>query len=162
MDNKEIEIIKKTLPILASKIGIPIEAVEINDCSHYKIGEEDLPQEAISVNIKSQEPGVLIGQRGANLSALQHLARLVIRAKLGKPVYFILDINGYKAQKIQSLKRLAENVARIVGRSRRSFILQPMRAYDRRIIHLTLALKNDVTTISVGEEPERRVEIKPA
>ena len=121
-----------------------------------------MPEKAISVNIKSQEPGILIGQEGTNLSALQHLVRLMIRAKLGKPVHFILDVNSYRINKIEALKRLAENVTKIVSRTRRSFILQPMRAYDRRIIHLTLASRKDVVTTSVGEEPERRVEIKPA
>lgn len=162
MNDKEIEIVKGIISSLVEKVGTLTEAVEINDCSCYKVDSEDLLEETFSINIKSREPGILIGERGTNLSALQHLARLIARAKLKRPVYFILDVNNYKAQKIERLKRLAENVAKTVSRSRRAFILQPMRAYDRRIIHLSLTARKDITTTSVGEEPERRVTIKPA
>jgi len=161
MNNEEIKIIKETISTLLDLIGIPLEGIEINDSSYYKIGQENLPEEAISVNIKSEEPGILIGERGTNLSALQHLVRLIVKVKLGSPIYFILDVNSYKAQKIERLRILAENVAKAVSRNRRAFILQPMRAYDRRIIHLSLAARKDITTTSVGEEPERRVTIKP-
>lgn len=161
MDEKETKIVRETISTLLSLIGIPPEGTEIDDHSHYKIGQEDLPEGAFSVNIKSQEPGILIGRRGANLASLQHLARLIVKTKLERPIHFTLDVNGYKLKKIDSLKRLAENVARIVSRTRRTFILQPMGAYDRRVVHLTLSSKLDVNTVSVGEEPERRVSVKP-
>lgn len=161
MGDKETKIIRETILTLLNLLGVPPEEAEVSDYSRYRINKEELSKGAFSVNIKSQEPGILIGQRGDNLAALQHLARLIIKIKLKKPIHLTLDVNDYKLNKIDSLKRLAENVAETVSRTKRTFILQPMRAYDRRVIHLTLSSRLDITTSSAGEEPERRVEVKP-
>ncbi len=161
MDEKETEVVKETISTLLNLLGVPPEEAEVSDYLHYRINQEELPEGAISINIKSQEPGVLIGQRGNNLTALQHLVRLIIKTKLGKPVHLTLDVNNYKLNKIDYLKRLAENIAEIVSRTKRTFILQPMGAYDRRVVHLTLSRRPDVTTSSQGEGPERRVAVKP-
>ncbi|RLC39293.1 MAG: hypothetical protein DRH33_03225, partial [Candidatus Nealsonbacteria bacterium] len=72
-----------------------------------------------------------------------------------------LDINQYKKNKIEYLNDLAKSTADEVALSKKEKILPPMPSYERRIIHLTLAEREDVQTESQGEEPERRVVIKP-
>ena len=74
-------------------------------------------------------------------------------------VRLILDIEGYKAKREKTLEDLAEKIARTVVKTRRDVTLEPMQAYERKIIHSKLQNNSKVTTKSVGEEPRRRVVI---
>ncbi|MCD6402414.1 hypothetical protein J7L36_00985, partial [bacterium] len=75
--------------------------------------------------------------------------------------YINLDINKYKKKKTEYLKELANSVADQVALTKKEKVLPPMQAFERRIIHLELADRSDVTTESIGKEPERRVVVKP-
>jgi len=85
----------------------------------------------------------------------------MLRKKLGQIINFIVDVNNYKKKKEQYLKDLALDVASRAKSSSEEIELAPMSSYERRIIHLVLAENEEVTTESTGEEPERRVIIKP-
>ncbi|PIR71473.1 MAG: hypothetical protein COU43_02475 [Candidatus Nealsonbacteria bacterium CG10_big_fil_rev_8_21_14_0_10_37_25] len=80
---------------------------------------------------------------------------------LTEPFFIDLDINGYKKKKLDYLKELARSLADEVALTKKEKNLPPMAAYERRIIHLELAGRSDVTTESIGEEPERRVVVRP-
>jgi len=123
--------------------------------------QEDQGVESILVDIKTPDGNLLIGQRGQSLDALQYLARVMLRKKLGQVINFIVDVNSYKKKKEQYLKDLALDVASKVKSSSEEIELAPMSSYERRIIHLVLAENEEVTTESTGEEPERRVVVKP-
>ena len=103
----------------------------------------------------------MIGQGGVNLQALQHLAKVVINKKFGQPVQFILDVNHYRQHRIELLRELAKKVAEQVLSDQEPQMLQPMPPYERRVIHLALAQHPQIQTESLGQEPERRVMIKP-
>ena len=77
-----------------------------------------------------------------------------------EPFYIDLDINNYKKKKMEYLKELAKSVADEVAITKKEKELPPMSAYERRIIHLELAARGDVTTESIGQEPERKVVIR--
>jgi spoIIIJ-associated protein len=126
-----------------------------------KIEVDTTNQNDIFVNIQTNEAGFLIGQGGANLQAFQHLARVLVSKKLGSPIRFILDVNHYQKHRIELLKELANNIANQALRDKASLFLQPMSAYERRIIHLALANHPQVDTKSTGQEPKRRVVIRP-
>ena len=115
----------------------------------------------IQIKIKMEEPQILIGERGQTLAETQHLLKRILRKQIKKPFYVDLDINNYKAKKIEYLKELARSIADEVSLSKKEKHLAPMPAYERRIIHLELAARGDITTESIGEEPERKVVIKP-
>ncbi len=124
------------------------------------------PQEGETalVDIKAQEPQILIGERGETLIELQHLLKLILRRKIGavgEPFYVDLDINDYKKKKIEYLKEAAKSAADEVAQTKKEKILPPMSPYERRIVHLELAERSDVVSESIGEEPERRIMIKP-
>ena len=70
-------------------------------------------------------------------------------------------MNHYKEKKIKYLRELARSIANEVSLSKKEMALEPMPAYERRVIHMELAGRSDVTTESIGEEPERKVVIKP-
>lgn len=120
-------------------------------------------QEVISVNIEieaSDNPNLLIGQRGANLAALQHLVRMIMRKKVQEKIDFIVDINQYKENRIMYLEKLAQNAALQVVQTKKPLVLESMQAYERRIVHLALSHHDAVVTESAGEDADRRITIK--
>jgi len=129
----------------------------------FEVEVEILPiqDKTIPIRLKTEEPKILIGQNGQTLSEIQHLLRAILNHQASEQFYIDLDINDYKKKKIAYLKETAKELADEVALTRREKILFPMSAYERRIIHLELAGRNDITTESVGEEPERRIVIKP-
>ena len=126
-----------------------------------QIEKEELKENTLIINLRSKEPQVLIGGGGKTLVDLQKILGKIIRRKVGKEIFLDLDINQYKKNKIEYLKDLAKSTADEVALSKKEKILPPMPSYERRIIHLELSQRGDVTTESIGEEPERRVAIKP-
>ncbi|MEK9181143.1 MAG: R3H domain-containing nucleic acid-binding protein [Patescibacteria group bacterium] len=114
-------------------------------------------------NIKTEDSRLLIGQHGANLNALQHLARLLARKELGaeeQMVEFFLDVEDYRKNREEFLNELARQAASRVRDTKQTLILKPMSGYDRYVIHSFLAKTDDLATESIGEEPERRIVIK--
>lgn len=117
----------------------------------------------IFVNVKADEPQFLIGERGQTLSEIQRLLRAVLRRQAESPASFYVDvdINDYKKKKTEYLIEVAKTAADEVAITKREKELPQMSSYERRVIHTELALRTDVVTESVGDEPERRVIIKP-
>lgn len=111
----------------------------------------------INVDIMDGDLGYLIGYRGETLYALQNVLSAVANKGIENKVRVILDIEGYKAKREKTLEELAEKVAKTVIRTRKSVKLEPMQAYERKIIHSKLQQNSKVETTSVGEEPYRRI-----
>jgi spoIIIJ-associated protein len=84
-----------------------------------------------------------------------------LKREIKADFYIDIDISGYKKKKIEYLKELARSIADEVSLTKKEIILDPMPSFERRIIHLELASRPDVTTESIGKEPKRRVVIKP-
>jgi len=120
----------------------------------------DPKEETLSIDLKVEEPRILIGERGQTLLEIQHLLKVILRKKIEERFFVDLDINNYKKKKIEYLKELAHAAADEVSLTRREKILSPMPAYERRVIHLELAEREDVTTESIGQEPKRRVVVR--
>ena len=109
---------------------------------------------------------MLIGKNGQNLSAFDHIARLLVNRKAnldqqGALVNFIVDINDYRKSRTNYLVDVARNVAKRVIQTQRAEALLPMNAYERRLVHTELASFKEVQTESIGQEPRRRVVVKP-
>ena len=119
-------------------------------------------KETIFLKLKSEEPKILIGKNGNTLSKIQHLLKLILKKnKMLENFFLDIDVNDYKERKSEYLREIAREAADRVALIKKEKILEPMLAYERRIIHLELAQRPDVVTESVGREPERRVVIKP-
>ncbi len=120
--------------------------------------------EGVRFLIKSYEGALLIGENGQNLLALNHIVKKIIN-KTGledkEKISFSLDVNDYQAKKIEDLKNLARLNAQRVRYFKKEIVLKPMTSFERRIIHSVLTESPDITTESVGEEPNRKVVIKP-
>jgi len=111
----------------------------------------------INVAITEGNLGYLIGHRGETLYALQNILSAIANKEIQNKVRVILDIGGYKAKRQKTLEELAEKVAKTVIRTRKEVKLEPMQAYERKIIHSKLQQNSKVETTSIGEEPYRRI-----
>lgn len=111
----------------------------------------------INVEITNENLGYLIGYRGETLYALQNILSAIAGKNIENRVRVILDIEGYKAKREKTLENLAEKVAKTVIRTKKPVKLEPMQAYERKIIHSKLQQNSKVETTSVGEEPHRRI-----
>jgi len=115
----------------------------------------------VMLNIKGNDLGILIGRRGQTLSSLQYILRLIAMNKTGQSMTLVLDVNSYKKRRFESLKTLAHSVAEQVEHTGRSCALEPMPAYERRVIHMALAEHPYVITESDGYGEDRRVVVFP-
>jgi spoIIIJ-associated protein len=113
------------------------------------------------LEIEGQELGVLIGRHGENLIALQQLVSLITTRRSAKTVYVAIDIEGYRHRREEQLREIAHRVAGRVRATQQAVTLEPMLAYERRIVHLALQDDRDVRTESVGIDPNRRVVVLP-
>jgi len=113
----------------------------------------------VSFDIKGDDLGILIGRRGTTLASLQYIVRLIVGHQTKTWVPIVIDVEGYKQRRYGALQALAQRMAEQVVAKGSPFALEPMPAYERRIIHLTLADHPDVTTESIGEGDYRKVVI---
>ena len=113
----------------------------------------------MDVEIKGDDMGILIGKRGQTLDSLQYLASLVANKESEDYIRVKVDTENYRERRKDTLENLAKNMAFKVKRTKRSVSLEPMNAYERRIIHSALQNDKYVTTHSEGEEPFRKVVI---
>ncbi len=146
----ELKRIEKITKEFFTKMGFEVE-VEIKSFE-----EKTLP-----INLKMEDPKILIGEGGKTLSEIQHLLKVILIKKLKSPFFINLDINDYKKKKYQYLRELARSVADEVALTKKEKILSPMLPSERRIIHLELAERQDVTSESIDQEPERKIVIRP-
>ena len=115
----------------------------------------------INVEILGDKTNALIGYRGECLNALQTLLSSIANKEVEDKVRVILDISGYKDKRKKVLEELADKISKTVIKTGKKVTLEPMPAYERKIIHSRLQNNKKVTTESVGEEPYRKVIVEP-
>jgi spoIIIJ-associated protein len=117
----------------------------------------------VVVEVAGEGLGPLIGPRGATLSALQELSRIVVQRQAGpSDSRLVLDINGYRKRRQEALSRFAKEVAEQVRQTGKKRALEPMPPADRKVVHDAVNAMEGVTTVSEGEEPYRRVVLIPS
>ena len=113
------------------------------------------------IDISGPDLGILIGRRGDTLDALQYLVNLTANRNAEKRIKIILDVEGYRKRREDTLNRLALRLADKARRKGHDVILEPMNPHERRVIHTALQNHRDVYTYSEGEEPYRKIVISP-
>ncbi len=114
-------------------------------------------KDGISVDMMNKNLGFLIGYRGETLYAFQDILSSVASKGASNRVRVILDIEKYKEKRVKTLESLADRMAKTVIKTKREVKLEPMKPYERKIIHSRLQTNSKVETKSVGEEPKRRL-----
>lgn len=160
ISTETLELIEEDTRHLLSIMGFVNTQVS---CSSRKTKDkEGRPKQQLHINIDAKEVGrILIGSKGNHLAALSHVIRSLLRRKLEQPTYITVDVNGYLALQERKLLSLAEEAARKAGRTGRAIVLPPMEASARHTVHTALAQRQDINTESLGDEPNRRVVVKP-
>lgn len=118
-----------------------------------------IKEKMLNVEISGKDSGILIGYRGETLGALQNILSAIANKGIENKVIVLLDIENYKEKREKTLEELANKLAKTVVRTKKTITLEPMQAYERRIIHSTLQNHKSVETTSVGQEPRRKVVI---
>jgi len=127
------------------------------DVSNIDIATDESEEGTIQINIEGDGLGAIIGRRGDTLDALQHLVSLVANNNKDDYIRITLNPGGYREKRRETLEGMAHKAAQIVKRSGRNYLLDPMNAYERRIIHSTVQEIDGVSSWSVGEADHRRV-----
>jgi len=155
-DEEALQITHDTVSELLQRMG-----VEARIEAHW--GEADAPGKIrpLFLDIHGDDLSTLIGRRGETLTALQYITRLIVGKELKRPVAVLIDIEGYRARRERQIRRLAQQMASQAIETSRTMSLEPMPAYERRIVHIELRENPDVDTVSVGERDQRKVTIIP-
>lgn len=157
MEDSEAEIARGALQELLTLLDMQDVRIDMRRAETAP-GERDAP---IILDVTGQDAQALVGRRGETLAALQHITRLIVGQETASRANFVLDADGYKARREQTLHRLAERLAEQAVRTNRRVVLEPMPPNERRIVHLTLRDDPRVTTESIGERDHRKVTIIP-
>lgn len=179
-DQVEIEIIEEPSKGIFGLIGVKEAVVKVTltydpveEATSFltrvldsmKIGakpEVNIDGDVLTVDIYNVDPsdmGILIGKRGNTLDSLQYLLSLVINKGNSDYLKVLIDVEGYRKKREETLIRLANKMADKAKYSKRPIKLEPMNPYERRIIHFSLQNTIGITTYSEGDEPYRRVVI---
>jgi spoIIIJ-associated protein len=159
VDEADERVAKEIVRELLEQMGVAADVVAVDNPSTMPLDPADPP--TVFIDILGQDLGMLIGRRGDHLSQLQYLVNLIANRRLETWTRVVLDVEGYRTRREESLIGLAERIGRQVARSRRPIVLEPMPPNERRIVHLTLRGNPDVTTESSGEGNLRRVTVQP-
>ena len=153
----EEEIARGALLELLTFMGMPDVKIDVRRAEAAP-GERAVP---LIFDVTGPDVKALIGRRGETLAALQHIARLIVGQETTSRANLVVDVDGYKAHREQTLRQLAERLAEQAVRTDRRVALEPMPPNERRIVHLTLRDHPKVTTESIGEGDRRKVTIIP-
>lgn len=175
-DKVEVEVLEKGskglfkfIGVKPAKIRVKLKKDYANDARSFLtevlnvmgvVAEVDIKEEnnVINIILSGDNMGIVIGYRGETLDAIQYLVSLVVnKGNVEEYKRVVLDTENYRFKREETLKRLADKTGSRVRRSGRSFKLEPMNPYERRIIHSALQDNPYIYTYSEGEEPYRRV-----
>jgi spoIIIJ-associated protein len=152
------ETAKSILEKLLSLMDLP---GTVTPSDEFTVIDENGNASSLGLNILGEDLGILIGRRGQTMVSLQYIIRLIMTHKMQVKMPIILDIEGYKQRRCEGLRALAERLAEQVKTRRLPFTMEPMPAFERRVIHVALADHPDVVTESTGIGESRKVVISP-
>ncbi len=141
-----MEIIKEVLGLMGVEYTATVE--EMPDTTFININSDGLD-------------GLLIGRRGETLASIQHVVNRIFTSKTGKHSKVTVDVGGYVKRKHRLLVEKAQKIADRVRKTKKDYDFEPLKASERRIIHLAIADVNDVTTYTIGDGLLRKVVVTP-
>lgn len=167
-ENKEEKKVQKEKKIMSEEA---VEKAKENITSFLNVFLKQFSQEElkysisndeyyITVEILGENTNSLIGYRGETLNAIQTLLSSIANKGIEEKIRVILDISGYKDKRKKVLEELADKISKTVIKTGKKVTLEPMPAYERKIIHSRLQNNKKVTTESIGEEPHRKIVVE--
>ncbi|MDY6846047.1 MAG: RNA-binding cell elongation regulator Jag/EloR [Chloroflexota bacterium] len=152
---EEVSIARETINIILEKMRV------VADVS-VRLGErEENRVQPVLIDIEGNDLSFLIGRKAETINALQFITSLVVGRELGRWVPLQIDVQHYRQRREDELRKLARRIADQVVSTGRKQALEPMPPNERRIIHIELRDNPNVETESVGEDPKRKVTVRP-
>lgn len=131
--------------------------------AHAEVSVREIDDETVEVAATGDNLGLLIGPKGQTLSAVQELTRTVVqRQSAARTGRILVDVAGWRQKRREALERFTKQIADEVLASGTAKVLEPMAPADRKVVHDTVNGIDGLETSSEGEEPRRRVVIRPA
>ena len=167
-DNKDDKSMKNQIKNVISEEELKIVSNRLNQFLEQflnKVGSTfvynvNIEDSNILVNVEGEESGALIGYRGETLNSMQTILNSIANNGNNSRIKVFLNIDNYKQKREKALEDLAMKVSKTVLKNGKSITLEPMSAYERKIIHNKLQDVQHIRTHSIGEEPNRRVVIE--
>ncbi len=148
-DDEPAAVLEDLLAEIADGLGLDVD-IEIEETEGLLRG-----------NLRGDDVGLFIGRRGQTIDAVQHLAQRIVFHEGPSDVRVVIDADGYRERRAETLRTHADEAAEETLRSGRPVEMDPMPASERRVVHEHLRDRGDVETHSEGEEPERRLVVSP-
>ena len=117
--------------------------------------------DGVNAEFLGEDLGLLIGDRGQTIDAIQHLAYRIAFRRGGAPLHIVVDAGGYRERRAVALRAAADQAAEAALHDRRPVALEAMSALERKVVHEHLKGRHDVETYSQGQEPDRRLVVAP-
>lgn len=136
------------------------EMLKAMDFEEFTIYEDQLESRQI-LAVAAENQAILIGRKGESLAAFQVLFNAILKHRDPSTPFITIDIAGYKKERIEKVMRIAEETAQKVQSYGREQEMRPMNAFERRIVHMVLAQIPELETESVGQDPNRKVIVRP-
>jgi spoIIIJ-associated protein len=160
MDNSDT-IYEAAREILMKLMELMEIEADVNVSHEFTTTDDEGNATSVGLNIEGEDLGILIGRRGQTMASLQHIVRLILSHQEEVKLPVVIDVEGYKERRCEGLRALANRLAEQVTTRKTPFTMEPMSAFERRIIHLALVDNPDVFTESTGFGESRKVVIAP-
>jgi spoIIIJ-associated protein len=159
-DRPEEQVVESATPQEVADCGVEfvsgvLEAMELPGEVSGRVEDE-----TAYVEVVGDDLGVLIGRRGQTLDALQEVTRTAVQRRLRSRARLLVDVEGYRARRRQSLIEYARSIAERAKERGTEIELEPMSAYERKIVHDAVAEVPGASSFSEGEEPNRKVVVR--
>jgi spoIIIJ-associated protein len=157
----QLRVFETTRDVLEKLLDLMDLDARVSLSEAFTVVDEDGETASVGLNIEGDDLGILIGRRGQTMLSLQHILRLIVTSGSEVKMPIVIDVEGYKERRCEGLRNLAFRLADQVTTRKSSFAMEPMPAFERRIVHLALADHPDVLTESTGTGEARKVVIIP-
>jgi spoIIIJ-associated protein len=159
--NRQNEVYESAKSVLEKLLELMDLPATVAPSDEFTVNDDDGNPVSIGLNIQGEDLGILIGRRGQTMVSLQHVVRLIMSHKSQTKLPIVLDVENYKQRRCEGLRALAKRLAEQVKTRNVPFTMEPMPAFERRVIHVALADHPDVVTESTGVGEGRKVVITP-
>ncbi len=155
------EIFEATRQVLEELLRLMDLPAKVSVSDEFTVTDDNGDVVSVGLNIEGEDLGIIIGRRGLTMVSLQQIVRLIMAHKMQVRVPIVLDVENYKQRRCEGLRIMAMRLAEQVRTKKTPFSMEPMPAFERRVVHVALAGHPDVTTESTGFGESRKVVIIP-
>jgi spoIIIJ-associated protein len=161
MSAEKGDIYEKARKVLEDLLDLMDTPGSVKQSDEFTVVEADGSFSSLGLDIEGDDLGILIGRRGQTMTSLQQIVRIILSHQMELKIPVVIDVEGYKQRRCDNLRLMAQRLAEQVKTRKTPVTMEPMPAFERRVIHIELADNPDVYTESDGIGWNRKVIISP-